>query len=290
MTLSLELGLALALACACITNLGSLYKHRGAQHAHAVDIRRPLRTARSLLASKWFAIGLAMATGAGVLHIAAMALAPLSVVQAVLAAGVVLLGVTGERRFALRVTRRQAWGAALSGLGVALLVASVPPLDGPHSAFRAASLLGFEGVLVIVGLSLMLGRRVGRLADHRGLLVGAAGGSLFGVADVAVKALTGLPTHGTAAVLAPWLGVAIAASVAAQYASARGLQEGEAVPVIALTGLMANVAYIAGGIVVFGDPMPTGALGLTIECAGFAMVCAAAVLLPSSALSDPRPL
>src|SRR5439155_23405630 len=110
MTLSLELGLALALACACITNLGSLYKHRGAQHAHAVDIRRPLRTARSLLASKWFAIGLAIATGPGVLHIAAMSLAPLSVVQAVLAAGVVLLGVTGERRFALRVTRRQAWG------------------------------------------------------------------------------------------------------------------------------------------------------------------------------------
>ena len=101
-------------------------------------------------------------------------------------------------------------------------------------------------------------------------------------------ALTGLPTHGTAAVLAPWLGVAIAASVAAQYASARGLQEGEAVPVIALTGLMANVAYIAGGIVVFGDPMPTGALGLTFECAGFALVCAAAVLLPSPALAARR--
>ena len=91
------------------------------------------------------------------------------------------------------------------------------------------------------------------------------------------------------ALLAPWLAVAIAASVAAQYASARGLQEGEAVPVIALTGLSANVANIAGGIVVFGDPMPTGALGLTLECAGFAMVCAAAALLPAPALADRRP-
>src|SRR5256714_15390357 len=111
MTPRLEIGLALALACACTTNLGSLYKHRGAQHAPAVDIRRPLRTARSLLASKWFAIGLAVAIGAGALHIAALTLAPLSVVQAVLAAGVVLLGVMGERLFGLRVLRRH-WAGA----------------------------------------------------------------------------------------------------------------------------------------------------------------------------------
>ena len=45
------------------------------------------------------------------------------------------------------------------------------------------------------------------------------------------------------------------ASIVAFYASARGLQDGEAVPVIAVTGTAANIAGIAGGIVVFGDPM-----------------------------------
>ena len=55
--------------------------------------------------------------------------------------------------------------------------------------------------------------------------------------------------------LSPWLAVAVLASIVAFYASARGLQDGEAVPVIAVTGTAANIAGIAGGIVVFGDPM-----------------------------------
>ena len=50
--------------------------------------------------------------------------------------------------------------------------------------------------------------------------------------------------------------MAIVASVAAFYASAKGLQDGDAVPVIAITGTAANVAGIVGGFIVFGDPLP----------------------------------
>jgi hypothetical protein len=69
--------------------------------------------------------------------------------------------------------------------------------------------------------------------------------------------------------------------VAAFYASARGLQLGEAVPVIALTGMAANVSCIAGGIIVFGDPLPADALGIVVQVTAFAMVCVAAVLTPA---------
>jgi len=58
--------------------------------------------------------------------------------------------------------------------------------------------------------------------------------------------------------------VAVLASIVAFYASARGLQDGEPVPVIAVTGTAANIAGIAGGIVVFGDPMAGSALGVTL--------------------------
>ena len=47
--------------------------------------------------------------------------------------------------------------------------------------------------------------------------------------------------HGVAGFLTPWLLVCIVASIAAFYASAKGLQDGEAVPVIAITGTAANV-------------------------------------------------
>jgi hypothetical protein len=88
-------------------------------------------------------------------------------------------------------------------------------------------------------------------------MLGTAAGILFGVSDVAIKALTtSLGTGGTIGMLSPWLVTCIAASVIAFYASARGLQKGEAVPVITLTSAAANVTASSGGIIVFGDPMP----------------------------------
>src|SRR5204863_8260001 len=105
--MTLELGILLALACAFATNLGFLYKYRGACAAPSVDIRHPLRSARCLFASKWFAIGMSVAVGAWLLHVAALAVAPISVVQAVLSGGVVLLAVMAERLFGYGVGRRQ---------------------------------------------------------------------------------------------------------------------------------------------------------------------------------------
>ena len=88
-------------------------------------------------------------------------------------------------------------------------------------------------------------------------MLGTAAGILFGVSDVAIKALTGAVGDGVTGLLSPWLLTCILASVIAFYASARGLQKGEAVPVITLTSAAANVTAISGGILVFGDPMPS---------------------------------
>ena len=91
---------------------------------------------------------------------------------------------------------------------------------------------------------------------HHGVMLGAAAGVLFGVSDIAIKALTG--ADGVGGILtSPWLAVTVLASVIAFYASARGMQDGEAVPVIAATSTAANVSCILGGIIVFGDPMPS---------------------------------
>src|SRR5436305_6909754 len=129
------LGILLALACALATNIGFLYKHRGACAAPAVDVRRPLASARSLFASRLFAIGMLIATGAWVFHVGAMAIAPLSLVQAVLAGGVVLLAVMAERLFGLTIGRRQWLGLGLTALGLMLLGVTLPASHGAHSRF-----------------------------------------------------------------------------------------------------------------------------------------------------------
>src|SRR2546421_5217734 len=161
-----SLGILLALLCALATNVGFLYKHRGACAAPAVDMRRPLWSARGLFRSRLFAVGMLIATGAWLFHVAAMSLAPLSLVQAVLAGGVVLLAVMAERIFGLRIGRRQWVGLGLMAAGLMLLAVTLPPAHGAHSRFSVAGMIGFEGGLIAAGALLIIGPRIGAPREH----------------------------------------------------------------------------------------------------------------------------
>ena len=281
LTLTLNLGILLALICAGATQLGFLYKFRGANEAPRVDVRHPLRSGKSLFCSKWFAIGMGIALGAWLFHVAALALAPMSVVQAVLSTGVVMLAVLAERIFGFEVGRRQWAGVAMTAGGLVLLIVTLPAAHGnAHSAYSLAGMISFEAAMLVIGGLLISGPRLGAPDHHHGVMLGAAAGVLFGVSDVAIKALTGASGIGEV-VLSPWLATAAIASVIAFYASARGLQEGAAVPVIAATSTAANVSCILGGIVVFGDPMPADTLGIVLQGLAFTMVVLAALVTPA---------
>ena len=103
-------GLALALACAVATSINFLLRQRGPGARRRGPA--PLRSAAGLFRSRWFAIGWAVALGAWALHVGALALAPLSIVQAVLSGGLVLLAVFAERFFGFRLGRRQWWACS----------------------------------------------------------------------------------------------------------------------------------------------------------------------------------
>ncbi len=279
--MTLELGILLSLGCALATNVGFLLKHRGACAAPDVSVRHPIKSAVGLFRSKWFAIGMLVALGAWILHVAALAMAPLSIVQAVIAGGLVFLTVIAERYFGYKCGLRQWAGVGLTALGLVLLAVTLPHGGDSDSSYSLAGMVAFEAGLLMVGLLLVLSPKFGASHQHHGVLMGAAAGVLFGVSDVAIKALTGVVADGLLGViLSPWLFVCIAASVIAFYASARGLQDGEAVPVIASTSTAANVSTIMGGIVVFGDPMPGDTLGIALQMVAFALVVVAALLVP----------
>ncbi len=281
-------GILLALACALATNVGFLYKHRGARAAPAVDIRRPLATAAALFASPLFTIGWVIGAGAWVFHVAAMSVAPLSLVQAVLAGGIVLLAVMAEQMLGCRVGRRQWIGLGLTAFGLMLLGFTLPASHGAHSRFSIPGMIAFEAALIAVGALLILGPSMGAPKEQHGYMLGAASGILFGVSDVAIKAISGLvSSSGVAGLLTPWAFVCVVASVAAFYSSAKGLQEGDAVPVIAVTGTAANVAGIVGGFIVFGDPLPANPVWLIVQCVAFALVVGAAWLMPAPVRAAP---
>ncbi|HEX5307687.1 MAG TPA: hypothetical protein VFW38_01255 [Solirubrobacteraceae bacterium] len=281
--MTLDLGILLALACAFVANLGFFYKYRGANTVAKVEVRHPLRSARALFSSRWFAIGMIVAAASWGLHVAALAVAPMSVVQVALAAGVVLIAVMADRMFGFKVGRRQWVGLWLTAAGLAMLGLTLPAVHGAHSHFSDPAMISFEAGLFGLGGLLIMGPRMGGPVEHHGMMLGAAAGVLFGVSDVSIKALTGIVgAHGPLGVLlSPWLAVAVLASITAFYASARGLQDGDAVPVIAVTGTAANIAGVAGGILVFGDPMPGTAVGIVFQSLAFVFVLVAAALMPA---------
>jgi drug/metabolite transporter (DMT)-like permease len=287
--MTLQIGIILALLCAVVSNLGFFFKQRGACTCAKVDVRHPLRTAKTLWSSKWFAIGMLVGAVGWILHVAAISLAPLSVVQVVLSGGVVLIAVMADRLFGFKVGRRQWWGLAMTAVGLILLAVTMPNPGSSHSSFSSVGMIAFEAVLLGVGGLLILGPRAGAPAEHHGVMLAAAAGILFGVCNVAVKALSGMAGEsGLLGLASPWLLVAGVASAAAFYASARSLQDGAAVEVIAITGTAANIAGIAGGIIVFGDPMPGTALGIVLQAVAFVLVVVASALTPAPVRSVQR--
>lgn len=279
--MTLQLGILLSLFCALATNVGFLLKHRGACAAPDVSLRHPIASAVGLFRSKWFTIGMLVALVAWTFHVAALALAPLSLVQAIIAGGLVFLTVLAERWFGFTVGTRQWAGVGLTALGLVLLAATLPHSGGAHASYSMAGMIAFESALLALGTFLVLSKKLGS-HEHHGVMLGTAAGILFGVSDVAIKALTGsVGDGGAAGLLSPWLLTCIAASVIAFYASARGLQKGEAVPVITLTSAAANVTAISGGILVFGDPMPSDPVGIVLQSFAFVLVIVAAALTPA---------
>jgi drug/metabolite transporter (DMT)-like permease len=207
----------------------------------------------------------------------------MSLVQAVLAGGLVLLAVLAERFFGFQLERRQWAGVILTALGLAMLAITGEARSGQDSAdYSIAAMLAFETALVALGVVLILSCRNEERKDQHGVLLGLAAGLLFTTTHVAVKALTGkIDTTVAEVFVSPYLYIAILGGVAAFFASARSLQLGPAVPVIAVTSIAGNASAIPAGIIVFGDPVGHDTLVVAVRMVAFLLVIAAAALIPA---------
>lgn len=276
---SVEAGIALALVGAVMANLASLLKHHGCQQVPPVRIQAPLQSARRLAASPWFAAGWGIAAAAWLVHVAALSMAPISLVQAALAGGAVSLAVLSQRLFGHAVEPRQWLALLLGAVGLALLALTLPRIDGSHSQFALAAILGFEGALGLLALTLAFGYR--RSSHRSGAVLAVIAGSLFAFGGVAIKGLMGEGGI-SLLVLAPWIALIVACGALAQYSAVAALQRGGAIETIGLMGLVASAAQILSGIVVFGDPLASGSVGIGLQVTAFGLVCASALLLPPS--------
>jgi hypothetical protein len=269
---ALAVGLVLALAASLALNAAFVVQHAGLVNAPEVSFRRPLAALRGLLASRLWMGGLALGLGGWGLHVAALTDAPLSLVQAFVAGGLALTVPAARRWLREPVSRREGVAVAVMALALMALAAGASGGAGGGRYSSGALWAWSAGGFVLAALAALA-----PAGERRPEALGLAGGILYGVADSAIKALTGAWS-----LTSPWLALAALATAGAFFCFQGGLQLGRAVPVIALMTAGTYVVSILAGVVVFQDSLGHGLAGGLVHGLAFAAVVVAAwVLAPA---------
>jgi drug/metabolite transporter (DMT)-like permease len=239
--------------------------------------RRPFRSLRLLLGNRGWLIGFATETAGWLVYVAALRLAPLSLVQAVSASGIAVLALFSVRGHPSALSFRERLAVAIALVGLVLLALSLvgarPSSHAPHAAavvlWLAASAGGAVALILV------------RIRLTRAAALGLATGLLFADGDISAKlvSLGGV-----------WL-VAILPLVACYAAGTSVLQaafqHGSALTAAGIATLVTNAVPIAAGFVLFAESLPPGVRG-ALQIAAFASIVASAGLLgrPARPRSD----
>ena len=262
------IALVLALASTCLVNLAYLREHQAVGALPALSLRRPARSLRLLLGSTAWLVGFGMETVGFTLYVAALALAPLALVQSVSAGGLGILAFASARAAGRRVSGREALGAGVAVAGLLLLSLSL--IGGDYSGSPAPLTGGglWLGVTFALATLVFLARRWLQAA----VACGVSGGLFFSCGDVAMKVATQGGLRLAFAV------VAIPGYVLGTSVLQIGYQAGGALTVAGIATLLTNAVPIAAGPLLFGETIPSGALGV-LRVLAFATVVAGASLL-----------
>jgi hypothetical protein len=270
MSVQTVIAFVLALASTTLTSLAYLREHDAAASMPALSMRRPLHSAGLLLADRGWLLGFVMESSGFLLYAAALALAPLALVQSIVAGGIGLLAYFSVRLSGGRLGARRLLGVALSVLGLVALAVSLAEGSGGegHSGSTVAVLAWLGATALLAGAVVAIGRRTLGVAVANAL----AGGLCFSIGDISTK----LATQGgarVAFVLTLVLGYTLGTTLLQL-----GYQAGAALTVAGLATLLTNVLPILAGTVVLDEPVPSGALG-AVRILAFVAVTVGAVLL-----------
>ena len=270
--MQIAFALLLTIVSACFLNLGYLLEHSVASKVPPLSLRRPVASVRSLLGNRRWLLGFGSEALGWVLYVVALALAPLSLVQATAAGGIGILAVMVSRFTHVPLTPRERIGVVVSVVGLVLLGLS---LFGEHGEGSGAGYLWVGVWLGASATAALLSMKLLASVIGGGAAFGIAAGILFAAGDVSTK----MAVSGGAQNI-PFLLCLIVFYAAGTAVLQAGFQRGGALTTAGLATLLTNALPIAAGMVVFNEPLPGGIVGVA-RVASFAAVVAGAVLLSS---------
>jgi hypothetical protein len=275
----IAIGLALAVASTTLTNIAYSREHDAAAALPTLSMRRPLHSVHLLLSDHSWMLGFGMESGGFALYAAALALAPLAVVQSIGAGGIGVLAYVTARVSGRRLGPAGLGGVSLSIVGLLALAVSLAKGNGGGGQGTTAGILAWiGGTAALAVVVLLIGRRTALAAVSMGI----AGGLMFSIGDFSTKLATQGGTH-FAFVVTLVIGYTLGTSLLQL-----GYQRGNALTVAGLATLLTNALPILAGTVVLSEPVPPGAFG-ALRVLAFVAVSAGAVLLASPEHRVPQP-
>jgi hypothetical protein len=259
--------LVLSIASAIALNWGYLVQHGAARELPPLSLRAPMRSLHSLFGDLSWLAGFAVGILGWLFYVAALALAPLSLVQGVSAGGIGVLAALARRR-GDSMTRFHAGAIVVATTGLGLLAVSLAGgTTNAHGTKPGDVVVWLIALAGVAGLSASSGHKLAA-----GASLGIAAGLLYAAGDIATKAAT----FGGAWVL--FLIAMLTAQGLAFVALQFGFQRGGALATAGTATLLTNAVPIAAGLFLFNEHLPSGPLG-AIRATGFALVVAAAAVL-----------
>jgi drug/metabolite transporter (DMT)-like permease len=280
-------GILLALVATTAYNVGLIQEKRALGQLPALDIRRVLRVIVSLMTSRAWLAGFALMLTGLACQTIALTFEPVSVVQPVLASGVVLVLVLSRLVLRERLHGGETWCVAVIAVSVVLLAMSATGAKDSHHAspgWVAAVMIPSAVVGLVFAAGSLRGRRRGTTVA--GVWAGVGTGLLYGVAALAIKALSGiLVGHQTAADIAigvissPYLYVLGGSLAVAMLLFQGALQAGRASIVVPVSNVTGSVYFIIAGTWLFHEHLPASPGKLVLRLAGIALAVLVLVAL-----------
>jgi len=249
----MALGLTLALGAAFLFNYSYMIQHGALEGGPEINFRRPLGTVRELARHRRWMLGLVVGLVGFVMHAVALGLAPLSIVQAFLASGLVFAVPMSVRMAGHKLTVRDTAGATLMTVALVLLAFGT----GEHGAtneFEPWSL----GLYTAVTIALAVAAAAAVRGERRAEALALAAGLLFGIADALINALVGIASDGLfALLLSVWLWLCIATNLGAFFGWQKSLQVGttKILAIVVLMTAATKISAIGAGFAVFSDSL-----------------------------------
>ncbi len=294
-------GIPLALLATTAYNLGLVVEKRALERVPALRVRQVLRAVAGLLTSRAWLAGFALMLAGLACQTVVLTFEPVSVVQPVLASGVVLVPVLSRLMLRERLGGGEICCVAALAVSVILLAVSAAGTGG--AAGHHASPGPMAAVIVpsvIAGAALAAGSLRGRAPGHAaaatGVGCGAGTGLIYGVAALAIKALSGiLAGHRTAAGIAagvassPYLYLLAGCLVTGMLLFQAGLQSCRASIIVPVSVVTGSAYFMVAATWLFHEHLPASPGRLGLRLAGITLAGLGLVALSRQAAGRPAP-